>query len=958
MSLNENEKSIELLELIKEAYENILNEQLKAEEKINMILTNSGLERVEFGWRLFEYITSNAQHPKTQQYILGLEILKFYFKMFPENKRQLSKSYPRMVANMIVGAGNTGFILRDKGELRTFLSDFKNFGYVCYTSEILEGLFKLTNIKKHIISNKLFKKISYYFNLEPQIKQILRAELEQPFVVALLAESYLNFSNYRFEERGDYQLAKNLIKTAKNTRRDSVESLAQRADGFLKALLIVLAYDQKTIEFCFANYFYDKAQVYYNLRRTNIALICYDYARKFFDLRQINDYKLSSEGFYYHCLAKYYSEEKKFDNQEITLYNEVNTFQVLIEQGLTKFRKPYYRALTDYILHKTMNTLYKYNLNECLEFLNEVLSDENEELQKIIEQEKPFMLKKLKSFKYETKGRIKLLHNDIAAAISYVDKALDIYNELEKDYHHRDYFKLSQFKKYLIARLNEFKGNNVEALKVIDELIKSYRDIKFVSYDYIAYSHFIKAKISLLNADIKTSLNELSQIINNEKADYFNEIIEKSHDLFNILSKIPDYEDEMVDLETDIFNIYNEPQFIKSWKIKLLTKEYDLPLKGISCEKLKLDLSHHHFSNLIKNFENKMFIQFPETNGSFYPILETIILYNLKKDVKINELIKSLHEDDQREPLIISSYRKIIDGNYRLAAYKLSKLISEENKLIKPLPYDKVVIVQIPETLTQADLIEIKTRFEYQKVPEFRAKISRSLKKMIRIKELIINNFPRNKITGMLNIDESEVDFYLSLHDLIEEFLEERDFTKNFFLIERFDVFNHFEKFNSELKNIDKELGLEGSELFAFRNKIKKIFFLWLSNNFNGDMISKNYILRVDRINRLKYILRSPKHIIMINNIIQKEITDKEEIHKILDITTNQIKITEERKGYIEHVGLLGDRISILKERIDLVKLNDHEYAEVINLLNHSQAEIFALIETIKNRNTTYSLGK
>ncbi|GAG85733.1 unnamed protein product, partial [marine sediment metagenome] len=175
---------------IEKMYNLIINNKELNDEAIRLIIRESNLDKKTFGWRLFEHITKNAKNYQSVLYRDSINSLKTFFKLFPGNKEALKYTYKRMFANMVLGLGRSGFIIRTKNELERVLADFKQLGFSCSKYEVFKAIYNKLLKKKGIISHYHFEKLSYFLDFEDDLESLLSEDIEEILVIATLAEKY------------------------------------------------------------------------------------------------------------------------------------------------------------------------------------------------------------------------------------------------------------------------------------------------------------------------------------------------------------------------------------------------------------------------------------------------------------------------------------------------------------------------------------------------------------------------------------------------------------------------------------------------------------------------------------------------------------------------------------------------------------------------------------------------
>lgn len=948
MSIEREEKKKNPTDIVEMAYEGLLNKTLASLDEINRLVQQSKLKKTNFGWKLFELITSRADNCNTEQYPIAVKMLDKYFKFFPNNHQNLHKTYYKMIANMILGKGNTGFIIRNRNELNTFLSDFSEYGFQFSYFNVLQELFRKIKVKSEFIPENLFELINPFIKFESDLDKLLKLDLEEPIIIALLAEKVLKDSGYRFKEKDDYDLMNDYLDQAKSIKRKYQIDLNRRSNLFLRALLISLSYNEKIILYCFSNYFYDIGQLYDRNKNYSVALICYKYARLFFEKIGIEQYKLSSEAEYYKCLAIYYSHRNRYEDQSLALFNQLNALRKLRTTVDWENAPNYYYALTKYNYVKARNALYNSQFEECL-----LISDS---FSQIIEEDPNLkeshylkeMFAKIEVFQLEAQGKIYFNSKDYSSALECLNEANSIINQftdVRNDLHKRRLYIYSQ---YVKAYCNDLKGDYYEAFQLIEDIFKTGKPNERIYREYVLYRYFLSAKISIMEEKLNEAVIILSNVVDREAPlEFFGEITDKIESLYDILLISKDFESIPEDIDSYIFNIYKSSQYVKYIKLRTTIKVYDLPVRGINCNKLKLDLEDRLFNHLILNFEKEIGIKISRNAVVFYSILENIILHGLIKGGHIKDLINDMYENGQKEPVILSHENQILNGNKRLAAIKLSKLISLENENFNPLPYECVNIVKIPEPISKSDKAKIKTESEYQNIPITKIKEINNLKTLLLIKELINEKLTEEEICTILDLNEKDIISYRLLFDLIMDFLETENFSIDFYLIQKYDLFDHFSTLLKILPKIGEYSGLEGRELIKLKKQVKNLTFIWLKCNITDEMIAKGWIMRVSHINKLQFIFNKPKYFEKVENILNKNIKNLEKIHKILELLVESIKIKEERRTSVDHSNLLLERLNYLKNSLILKKIGPSQKEKISNHLRKAQVELENLATTI-----------
>lgn len=301
----------------------------------------------------------------------------------------------------------------------------------------------------------------------------------------------------------------------------------------------------------------------------------------------------------------------------------------------------------------------------------------------------------------------------------------------------------------------------------------------------------------------------------------------------------------------------------------------------------------------------------------------------------------------QTDPILISYTGIIIDGNKRLATIKLSNILDSVSTDKGFILNNFVKIVQLPKDLPTKELSIIKSEINNQSKYELNKPFD--VKDLILLLNLVNNEIKCDEICDIFSIDFNQISIYRSLYDLMEEFLEENSLEKDFYIIEKFDIFEHFEVLNSELSKLGVYTGIGGRELILMKEKIKNMTFLWLRNNIDKIFVSKKKILKANMIKKFKFIINDPVKSSIIDQILNQEIEDKKRIQILFTGLVKKIKISEERRSCLKHSKMLQNRINLLSSKLKRTELSSFEKEEIFNLLEESYNNLSKLILAVKN---------
>jgi len=203
------------------------------------------------------------------------------------------------------------------------------------------------------------------------------------------------------------------------------------------------------------------------------------------------------------------------------------------------------------------------------------------------------------------------------------------------------------------------------------------------------------------------------------------------------------------------------------------------------------------------------------------------------------------------------------------------------------------------------------------------------------------------KTCDILNMEIEKVPFYRVLYNLIEEFLIENNLEEDYYIIDKYSIFKHFEELNTELSKLGMKIDKSGEELILLKERLKEIVFIWLTNNIDDDLISRRRILKHKIIKKIKFLIIDPERNKFIEMILKREVKDKNRIHQLLSGLVKKIKITDEKRSCIDQAKLIHEKIKYLKSRLNRTEVSIKEKNETIKFLNRSKAELSELISSV-----------
>jgi len=929
------------------AYDGIMKGDIVSREDILPLIEYSKFKEIKFGWRLFELLTKNADNCKSEMYLKTINKLGSYFKLFPMNHKYLKRSFSGMVANMILGRGKTNFIIRDKEELSIFLSDFEKFGFNYSIIDIFQALFDKRKIRDNLLPKRLFELMNSFIDFENDVNLLFAIDVEPAIIMVLLAEKFLQNTDFRFLNKCEFRLMSDCLQMAKKTSKSDFNSLRKRCSLFLKGILMSLSYDEKTIAFTFSNFFYDSGLMYYRMKKYNLAIICYDYAREFFKILNNERFYLFSEAYYYRYLSLLYSKENRFEEQEFALLQTVLAYEKLISIDEDKFSKVYYRYLLEYIELRILNSLYNLDFDNCIDMID-LFMEKKINFQYYLRSETlNAYINKFTAIRFEIKGKQFFNNGNLVESIRFLELSNENYQKAnENRYIASD---VSQLLKYYQSINFDLLGEYKNALNKMKELWSDRQSFDDVSKEYQRFYFHLESKILFMEGRFEESKKMIDQIHRNYQSEgYYDEISEKSDKLLKLINIANNYVKISNNIDQYILN-FNEGKQPFPYTIRTPNWNYELPIRFISSDYLKLNIKDDFLKHLIRNYEKELNIRFPLDNDTFYPIYENIIIHQLKEHSPTRELIKNMYFDGQSEPLVLSNDGSIIDGNRRLAAFKLSKCFLEEKNTI-PLNFRKIKIVKISDELPDSEITLLKIQLNHKPALKVIDKTAMTIDRLVKIKELKEKGFSISDISENLDINTKTILFYLSIYDLIVEFLKREDFEDDLFLIEKYKLLDHFSYLCKELSNLGEQLGYEGTQLADLRRRLKKLTYIWLRNNIDGEMIANNNILKYRNIKKLKFLLIKPNIIKIIDKIINGEISNKTRIHSILDGYVSHIDIREERRSSSQHAKMVYDRIRIIKHKIFSNDIKSEEKKRFIEYIEKSYSELGSLLDFISTK--------
>ncbi|HMN49501.1 MAG TPA: hypothetical protein PKD67_10210 [Ignavibacteriaceae bacterium] len=355
------------------------------------------------------------------------------------------------------------------------------------------------------------------------------------------------------------------------------------------------------------------------------------------------------------------------------------------------------------------------------------------------------------------------------------------------------------------------------------------------------------------------------------------------------------------------------------------------PLESYSLPWKLLIYNHHNrrFNIEILEYENQIGRKLDPADKSDVEIIKKLLLFENVNSDELNAEGKKLYNDllligEQRDVAHITYDGIVVNGNRRMAALELLHKNQPTGK------WDELWVVRLPKDISEKDLwkIEAGLQLSKEKVADYGP-----VNNLLMIYEGKKAGLLSSEIAAaMYGWTEKMVDYDLERLKIIDTFLEFFGQPKNYGLIKKFGLHEHFEDIQNRLTDKLKRNG------FPKREVIKKLetVFLWLRasilhkdfrfthmdarelcKNLNDDQTS--FVL-TDKFEKYKDKKQIPPEILVDNfdnaKDVRKNKEDAEKPAKLIDRAITALRGID-RKG--KHFKLDDDVKTKLKVLSDLV---------------------------------------
>ncbi len=434
-------------------------------------------------------------------------------------------------------------------------------------------------------------------------------------------------------------------------------------------------------------------------------------------------------------------------------------------------------------------------------------------------------------------------------------------------------------------------------------------------------------KTEFLNANFQFVIDILEksfmQISNREKYLKYSEIGKKNPFRY-------------IDLDNEIHDLHVSRTYNLFWNMK----EKYLPVKLIDGNYLKLDYENLIFSFILDREEKKFGFEIPINNNDFYQIIESIILNSYVKDVEIKKLTKDLLENGQVDPIIISHDGKIIDGNKRVIAYKISQNTSNK------LDLSSILIVRLPKGLTDTEISEIHHSCHFKRSSDFELsnKYKNSIEIYNLIKELRLKGASNKKIAERLKISKKIVEESYGIMNLIDQFISESEKEIDYGFIKKNSLEKIFLRLFRRLNWISK-IEMSTKEIINLRTTFRKASFRWIENYLDAQMILNGFIPKEENITHLSFLLLKPIILDHINIILNRKNMSKERFHKIF---INLIEKSDDYISEIDEAESIYEKLSLMDGYLSQTDIKLQEKQDLLEILSDCKELIENLEKTLK----------
>ncbi len=315
----------------------------------------------------------------------------------------------------------------------------------------------------------------------------------------------------------------------------------------------------------------------------------------------------------------------------------------------------------------------------------------------------------------------------------------------------------------------------------------------------------------------------------------------------------------------------SEPLVTRTIRYTWGGQPYDLQVKNVNGLPLHLNVDNVYFANIVLKLEALLGRKIKSIIPDFAYIIDRIITDGLKKDRIILSLMDDLLKNGQTEPLILTNDNKVLDGNKRLSAAKLSKMMLEEGTIEAEFDITSMTAIILPSNLSKNEFCEIRNDIHCK--TEIISHIYRdSTEVLIEIERFRKEGHTNEEIAEKFRLMPSQVQARYEVINIFHDFLKEYSIPEQIAVIQKYSLNDYFLRLQRELEYV-KKLDISPKEQIEISDMFRKTAFIWFHNLIESELIMKELIPRVQDVRMLRQSLESPKIREIVNKFLEKEYT-------------------------------------------------------------------------------------
>ncbi|MCT4584798.1 MAG: hypothetical protein N4A54_07750 [Peptostreptococcaceae bacterium] len=310
---------------------------------------------------------------------------------------------------------------------------------------------------------------------------------------------------------------------------------------------------------------------------------------------------------------------------------------------------------------------------------------------------------------------------------------------------------------------------------------------------------------------------------------------------------------------------------------------------------------------------------------------------------------KNIEMVEQREPGVILSDGRIIDGNRRV--FCLRNLAEKNSKF----NYFETVILDKKLEDNEKEIKKLELNIQHGE----ESKIDYNpIDRLVGIHNDIVDNslLTITEYANSSNIGENEIEKLVQLSNLLVEFLEHINAPKQFYIARDMDLYGPMVELYGVLKKIKDEDKIENMKIAAFTNflmqpqgdmtrfirKIKPV----ATSTYVDEFLEEQLILAEEVMDNLENVRKIDI------DVINKEIRKNEEIRskltRSLDKADIKVKSSETRERPLKILDKIEDSLTSIDLNI-IKKLNKEQILSMKNSMENIDEAIINIKEAIKN---------